>query len=706
MPVRARFRPNPRGFGFLHLVAADGLSPTEITVERTDGPAVTGDSAFVPPPLAKGIIADDLVEAEITADNKGLTATSITIVERPRRMLVGTVQQGPGRLVLDPDGGIGSGWIRLDESMARPLMGAIGRIIVVLRAEDDDGAPLGRALVAGPYIAGSPQAVRAISAVVALGRAAPELIPGGAAAAGLEQSAAAITHTRVVGLLAGGGRGAAAGLDVTGRIPGAELGPLDRRDEPCLTIDSAETRDLDDAVAATWDGDAASPVHVAIHIADVAGTVGIDSDADLYARTVASTAYLAVGANAPMLDPALSEGSLSLLPNEYRHVISVRFDVAADGSISNVDVETALIESRARLTYGAVERWLDGDHDPVIAEAGEQAEVTRTVLDAALEASRRLGVERDGRATFEELFADAEVTPALVDGRLQAVGAEPDARGYRLIERLMVAANESVASYLVANDVPALYRAHQGLDPDRLERLQAAVELAGANVPALADPDSEADVVSGQLLAEIDRLTAEGRTADRDLLVAVATGSTARATYDPDPKHHRGLASGAYTHFTSPIRRYADLVVHRQLRAAVAGEALPYTGDDLAALAGWLDARSGAMNFLQARERGDLWAILLDRGFLGEPEPATVTGVTVNGLKIRLPRLGIGAFVTAERALGLPDRERGSLQIDDHGLDTTSGPWRVGSRITVRFVGLDNTGRTTWRLGAPASGPA
>jgi ribonuclease R len=700
--VRARFRPNPRGFGFLHLVAADGLTPTEVTVDRTDGPAVTADSVFVPPPLAKGIIADDLVDAEVAADDKGLTATSITIVERPRRMLVGTVQQGPGRLVLDPNGGIGSGWIRLDESMTGPLTGALGRVIVVLRAEDGDGAPLGRALVAGPYIAGSPQAVRAISAVVALGRAAPELVPGGAAAAGLEPSAAAMTHTRVVGLLAGGGRGAAGGLDVSGRIPGAELGPFDRRDEPCVTIDSAETRDLDDAVAATWSDDPTAPVQVAIHIADVAGTVGMDSDADLYARTVASTAYLAVGANAPMLDPALSEGSLSLLPSEYRHVISVRFAVSAEGHISDVDVETALIESRARLTYGAVEKWLDGDHGPVETETGQHADIATAVLDAALEASRRLGVERDARVTFEELFADAEVTPALVDGRLNAVAAEPDARGYRLIERLMVAANEAVASYLVANDVPALYRAHQGLDPGRLERLVAAVELAGASVPALDDPDSEADVVSAQLLAEIDRLGAEGRVADRALLVAVATGSTARATYDPDPKHHRGLASGAYTHFTSPIRRYADLVVHRQLRAAVAGEALPYSSEDLAALAGWLDARSGAMNFLQARERGDLWAILLDRGFLSAPEPATVTGVTVNGLKIRIPRLGIGAFVTAERALGLPDRERGQLQVDEHGLDTTSGPWRVGSQVMVRFVGLDTTGRTTWRLGDPS----
>jgi ribonuclease R len=697
--VRARFRPHPRGFGFLHIVEQDGLTPSEVSIDRVGRTAVTGDRAFVPPPMAKGIIADDLVDAEIEADDKGLNATSVTVAARPRRMLVGTVVHGPGRPVLEPDPAIGGGWITLDPSLAEQVRTAMGRVIVVLRAEDEDGRPLARALVAGPFVAGSPQAVRAISTVVALGRAAPDLIPGGAEAAGLDAIGAATTHARVIGHLAGGGRGAAAGLDLEGPVPGAELGPYDRRDEVCVTIDSATTRDLDDAVAAVWDGDATSPVEVAVHIADAAGVIGIGSDADRYARTVASTAYLAVGDNAPMLDPALSEGDLSLLPDQDRSVISVRFSVSSEGRINEVSVEPAAIRSRARLSYGAVEHWLDDDHAAIEEEAGEHAEQVSAALTAALEASRRLGVERDARVTFEELFASAEVTPGLVDGRLAVVEAEPHAHAYRLIERLMVAANEAVASFLVANDVPALYRAHAGLAQDRVERLRAAVELAGAEVPALADPDSDAEVVSAQLLAEIDRLEAEGRDDDRALLVAVATGSTARAAYDPDPKHHRGLASGAYTHFTSPIRRYADLVVHRQLRAVLAGEPVPHSPEDLARLATWLDARAGALSFLQARERGDLWARLLDRGYLADPEPATITGVTVNGLRIRLPRLGVSGFITAERALGLPPKERGRLQVDDHELATTSGPWRTGTSVLVRFVGLDDTGRTIWRLG-------
>ncbi len=699
MSTTARFRPHPRGFGFADPVAEDQLTEITTTVTDDDGRHTEIDRIFVPPPTAKGLIADDLLEVEVEIDDKGASARTVSVRSRPRRMLVGTVQRGPGRLVLEPDPALGAGWVDLDTAVTDKVQQAIGRQIVVLLGTREDGSALGRALVAGPYVVGSPQAIRAASVVVALGRAAPTLIPGGPAAAGLEVAEAETIHTRIVGLLAGGSRGGAAGLDTAGRLPGVDAPWQERRDEPCVTIDSAATRDVDDAVAASWDGEADSPVEVAVHIADVARAIGIDSPADRYARLMASTAYLAVGDNAPMLDPALSEGTLSLLPSEDRWAISARFSVRPDGSLNEVSVEAAAVRSRAKLSYGALEAWLGGDPTAIREEAGDEAEVADEVLTAAVEASRRLGVERDSRATFEALFEDAEVEPALVDGRLATVAATPHAEAYRQVERLMVAANEAVASWLVAREVPALYRAHAGLADDRLARLRAAVELAEAEVPSLADPAADPDVVVSELIAAIDTADAAGRHAERDLLVSVAAASTARASYEPDPSAHTGLASSAYTHFTSPIRRYADLVVHRQIRAALAEETPPHDAGELGALATWLDARAGAVKYLQARERAELWSRLLDRGFLADPEPATITGLTTNGLRIRLPRLGVTGFVTAERALDLPPKQRGSLTVDEHGLTTTSGPWQVGTRVTVRFAGLDQTGRANWRLG-------
>jgi ribonuclease R len=698
VPVRARFRPHPRGFGFLTPVEADGTTPTVLRAPDPDGVVGEHDGVFVPPPLARELIADDLVDAEVEVDAKGASATATTLVDRPRRMLVGTVQHGPGGLVVDPDPQLSSGSVTLAAGPAAKLPTSVGRVVAVLLGQDEEGGAVAQALVAGPFVAGSPQAVRATATVVALGRAAPTLIPGGPEAAGLDVTEALATHTRLVGHLASGGRGAAAGLDTTGVIPGPTAPWVDRRDEPCLTVDSPSTRDLDDAVGASWDGDPTSPVQVVVHIADAGRAIGIDSVADRYARVAASTAYLAVGESAPMLDPTLSEGTLSLLPGEDRFTLSARLTVAPDGSIGGVAVEVAAITSRARLSYQAVDAWLDGDEALVRDEAGLAGGEVVGVLRSTVEAARRLGVERDARATFEELFSSPEVTPAIVGGKLTTVEAEPHAAAYRFIERLMVAANEAVASWLITRDVPALYRAHVGVDPERAERLQAAAAAVGVELPALAAGDQ--DEVSAELMTAIERLRAEGRDEDHDLLVAAASGSIARATYDPDPSHHRGLASGAYVHFTSPIRRYADLVVHRQIRAALAGDPPPYDTDQLARLAVWLDARAGAIDHLASRERGDLWARLLDRGFLGAaPEPAIVTGVTENGIRIRLPRLGVTGFVTAERLLGLGPRERGRLEVDEHGIATTAGTWRMGQRTTVRFVGLDDTGRTIWRLG-------
>ena len=699
--IRARFRPHPRGFGFLTPVAPDHATPTTF---RVPDDASEHDSAFVPPQVASGMLADDLVDAEVAADDKGVSAASVTLVERSRRMVVGTVQHGPGGIVVEPDPSLGSGWLPLAESVAQRLPTSIGRQVVVLVGEQD-GQTLGRALVAGPHVVGSPQAVRAAAVVVALGRGAPTLVPGGPEAVGLDRAATVATHTRVVGLLAGGGRGAAAGLDSAGPVPGAELQAVERRDEPCVTIDDPSARDLDDALGASWDGDADQPVRVAVHIADAAAGVGLGSPADDYAKTVASSAYFIVGDSAPMLDPVLSEGALSLLPGEDRSAISVRFAVLPDGAVEDVHVEFCWITPRARLSYSAVDAFLGGDPIPAGDQAGAHAEPVRGLLESVAEAARRLGVERDGRDTMEGLFETTEVDPALVDGKLATVPAEPHAEGYRLVERLMVAANEAVAGWLVLHEIPALYRAHAGLDPDRAERIRAAAQQAGAELPALEEGSerevergSERDSVIADVLAEVARLEAAGQQADRDMLVAAVTGATVRATYDPDPAHHKGLASSAYTHFTSPLRRYADLVVHRQIRAALANETPPYTSDDLARLAPWLDARAGAVNFAQARERGDLWSLLLDRGYLDGAEEAVVTGLNPAGLKIRLPRLGLNGFVQAARALDLPPRDRASLTVDEHGLTTTSGPWRLGSRIKVRFVTLDDTGRPVFRL--------
>ncbi len=696
--VIARFRPHPKGFGFATPVGPDTVTPTAF-VHHDGVSAKPYDSVFVPPPVAAGKLADDLIEIEVEVDEKGASATEATLKQRPTVMLVGTVVTGPGRTVIEPDRAVGGGWVEIEPSLATQLAQSVGRQVVVMIGQTEEGAPIGRALVAGPHVVGSPAAVRAAAVVVALNRAAPSLIPGGPAAAGLDAAATEGTANRIVGMLAGGRRGGAAGLATDGPIPGWDMHGSDRREEMTVTIDDTATRDVDDAISASWTGRVDDPIEVAVHIADAASAVGLNSPADQYARTMAATAYLTVGENAPMLDPALSEGTLSLLPGEERGALSLRCLVLPDGTLTQVEVELAVIESDAKLSYAAVERWLEGDASGVMDQLVDRAKAP--ALDATLRAIRaaaeRLGVERDGRDTIEELFTQAEVEPAILDGKLRTRDAEPHAEAYRLIERLMVAANEAVAGWLVHHDIPALYRTHSGLKRDALPTLRAAAELATVEIKAFAVPDDEVNL-DAALTQLIDAVESVGSGPTRDLLATVVASSIARASYEKDPSAHRGLASDAYVHFTSPIRRYADLVVHRQLRAALAGETPPHAAEELAPLALWLDARAGAANYAGRRERDELWTIILDRGFAKGGEPAIVTGLTPNGMRVRLPRLGVTGFLMAEKVLGTPKGERGSLDVDEHGLTTTSGPWQVGTHVKVDVKGRDYSGRLDLRL--------
>ncbi|PSO53475.1 MAG: hypothetical protein BRC31_02920 [Actinobacteria bacterium QS_5_72_10] len=465
MRIRARFRPHRRGFGFLTPVADDQATAVTVAVPAADGAVTETDRVFVPPPQARALVADDLVEAEVVVGDKGVVAESVTLVRRLRRLLVGTVERRRGGLVVACDGALSSGWLPLEEQLEGQLGGHDGEQVVVLARLGEAGAPVGQALVSGPHPAASPHAVRARAVALVLGDTLPSSQGVGPAAVGLDPSAADTLHLRLMGQLASGRRGAAAGLHAGGPVPGAALDGVDRREEPCVTVDGPASRELDDAVAAAWDGDVASPVHVAVHITDVADVIGVDSDADRYARTVASTAYLTSAPSAPMLDPAVSDSTRSLLPGQDRPALSVRFAVRPDGAVDAAHVEPAWIRSHARLTYQAVEAWLAGEPKPVRTQSDVGGQAIEPTVRAALEAARRLGAERDARLTLEALFDQAELAPVVVDDEVTVALAEPHAQAYRLIERLMVAANETVGGWLAARGVPALYRAHEGIDP-------------------------------------------------------------------------------------------------------------------------------------------------------------------------------------------------------------------------------------------------
>ncbi len=692
MQVTGRFSPHPRGFGFVEFDAPQRLTGKE-------GRLVEVDSVFVAPDDARGWIAGDVVTATVTGDELDrFNATELALQHRPRRFVVGRVATFVGRIVVELDPKLGVGQIEVADNLQQQLRLSPGQQVVVMVQNGEDGSATASALVAGPTPAVAPAALRARAVVIAWGGATPDQVPGGPAAVGLDPVEVAGFAMRAQGRMAAGDAGLAAGLDVLeGPVPGVELELHNLRHEMAVTIDDDKSRDLDDALVAGWDGEAESKVLVSVHIADVAGTVGIGSEADRYARTMASSAYFVHGQNAPMLDPALSEGELSLLPHEPRRVMTVTMSVAPDGTVGDIDLHLSWIDSHARLSYEAVEHFL-ADRDPSHLVQGahgpngaprELLESATATVSALAEAARRLGVERDGRDTLETLFEQATLRAAVLDGKIRAVEAEPHPEAQRLVERLMVAANEVVAGWAAERDLPLLYRAHVGFDAERLPKLEAACAAIGEELPRAEG----AEPTPADLLRLVERLRSEGREEDAASIATVATGVVARASYSAVKAGHGGLGSGAYTHFTSPIRRYADLVVHRQLRAALAGEELPYAEDELTALATWLDARAGAASFAEALERNSLWAVLLDRGTVTWPAEAIVTGVSGAGLRVRLPEPGVGGFVSANRALGAPPRDKVKLNLDQHELATADGRYRVGQRIKVRLDRIDDLGR-------------
>lgn len=696
MQVTGRFTPHPRGFGFVE--ARPTAAGTPPVVVDDDGQTHKVESAFVPPDVARGWIADDTVTATLSVDDQSrLNVTAMVLVTRQRRFVVGVVQPFAGRMVLQPDARLGHGELQMSEDMTTRLLRAEGKQVVATLT------PTGRAacaaLVAGPLPTFAPSAVRARAVVIAHGGATPDSIPGGPEAVDLPLAETNTNVLRATGRMAAGQAGLSAGLSPDeGPVPGPLAELVDRRGEVQVTIDADSSRDLDDALSGAWSGQPGDPVLVKVHIADVAGTVGMGSPADRYARTMAATAYFTAGPNAAMIDPALSEGTLSLLPDEDRRAVTVQMLIAPDGTVSGVELELSWIRPSARLSYAAVEAHLTdptnpqalakGRHGPNGAAPDALPHVVVAVT-SLVEAARRLGAERDARDTLEDLFTDAELEAAVVDGKIRAIPADPHPGAQRVVERLMVAANEAVAAWAAARGLPILFRSHVGFDAERLPRLLAAAEAIGES---LGDAPRPVD-----LIALVERLQADGREDEGAALATVATGVVARAGYTAVPSAHDALGSGYYTHFTSPLRRYADLVVHRQLRAALAGEQPPYDAEHLGRLAVWLDARGGAAGHAQALERNALWAVLLDRKAVSWPTPATIVGINKAGLRIRLTVPGLVGFMSAARALGVPPKQKAALELDERELATTDGQFTLGSSIKVRLDRLDELGRPELR---------
>ena len=464
-------------------------------------------------------------------------------------------------------------------------------------------------------------------------------------------------------------------------------GYRDLRDRLVVTIDPADARDFDDAISlAPLAGrqaephDAAGPPsltslvagarwRLGVHIADVAHYVPWGSSIDLDARRRATSVYLADRV-IPMLPEALSNDVCSLKPGLPRRTMTVDMALDEDARVLSVDVYPAIIESKRRFSYDEVQAVLDGaDGAPALDAA------TSDLLHGLARIARRLFAARVARGGLE--FATAEAKVRLDgDGRPTGVDVRRRTEATGLVEEAMVLANESVATYLENRRRPGIFRVHERPSPDALADL----------VPVFQEFSGWADVdadrfVAGDACALQDALAASEGRSEGELVSMLLLRAQKRAVYKPACEGHYGLALGRYAHFTSPIRRYPDLVVHRILKAQLSGEPADYR--DQAEALPWLAEHSSEMERIAdaaARESQECKLIELMQAEVGRAFSAVVSGVASSGVYARLDNT-VEGFVPV-RELGdeyfALDPQRRCLE----GAET-GRRYRLGQRIAV-----------------------
>jgi ribonuclease R len=314
---------------------------------------------------------------------------------------------------------------------------------------------------------------------------------------------------------------------------------------PTFTIDPDDARDFDDALSARREG---GHVRVWVHIADVTAYVRPGGPLEREAFRRGTSVYVP-GAVEPMLPEVLSNRACSLRPGEDRLAVTVEMEVHGT-DVRSVAFHRSLVRSDKRLTYGEV--------DEVFSGRARAAEPWAAPLDAAREVARALGERRDSL----ELGAPEPSFEFDADGHVTAVRYEEQTESHQLIEQLMILANEQVAGYLADARLPTLYRVHERPEPQAVVRL--ADQLASLDVPTPPLPKNMTQQHAAELVAEISRIVAR-ETRERTAIGVLVLRALKQAYYLPRNLGHAGLASPRYCHFTSPIRRYPDIVAHRAL---------------------------------------------------------------------------------------------------------------------------------------------
>jgi ribonuclease R len=327
----------------------------------------------------------------------------------------------------------------------------------------------------------------------------------------------------------------------------AKQGREDIRDLPLVTIDGEDARDFDDAVYCEPHG---KGWRLWVAIADVSHYVAVESGLDIEAKQRGNSVYFP-GRVVPMLPEVLSNGLCSINPKVDRLCMVCEMEVSSAGQVKQHRFFEGLMRSHARLTYNQVAAMLDGDK----ALRQEYAAVYPH-LENLHKLYRAFDRRRKLRGAIE--FETTETTIVFGEGKkIERIVPVVRNDAHKMIEECMIAANVEAAKFLAGNEMPTLYRVHETPKEEKLSELRLFLSELGLDLPGGDKPEAKHYAT---LLAEVrDR-------PDAHLIQTVMLRSLKQAVYSPENKGHFGLSLGEYAHFTSPIRRYPDLLVHRAIR--------------------------------------------------------------------------------------------------------------------------------------------
>lgn len=406
-------------------------------------------------------------------------------------------------------------------------------------------------------------------------------------------------------------------------------GRKDLRDLPLVTIDGADARDFDDAVFAqrrnnSW--------RLVVAIADVASYVTPGSKLDAEAQDRATSVYFP-GRVVPMLPEALSNGLCSLNPEADRLCLVCDMSIDDQGTITRSRFDTAIMRSQARLTYREVWDWLVDGRGTIRPGLDEVSNSLRDLY--GLYKALRKARTRRGAIDFES--TDVKFVFGQ-DGGVDDIKPVERNDAHKLIEECMIAANVEAARLLERRGLPTLFRVHEPPQGDRVEALEQFLRGLGIKITWRGKPaprDFE-DIVQ----------RIKGRD-DQHLIMAVLLRAQSLATYQADNHGHFGLALDAYAHFTSPIRRYPDLLVHRALHHVInkkQADAFAYEDREMRNLGEHCSHRSRRAEEAERDVIERLKCYYMER-HVGDTFPGRVSGVTSFGLFVELDRIFVSGLV-------------------------------------------------------------